>query len=137
MSNSAQIDASPNELPRVWVLQSHRAGETSQSMALAEALGWPFEVKRVIYREYVPHFMIGASLKGVVRSRSSELTPPWPDLVISAGVRNEPVARWIKQNADRRVRLVFIGRTWVRLKHFDLVATTPQYRLRKHPPCVT
>ncbi len=133
MFNDTHSEASLSRLPRVWALQSHRAGETSQSIALAEALGWPFDTKHLIYREYVPHFMIGASLKGVVRSRSSELSPPWPDLVISAGVRNEPVARWIKQRADRRVRLVFLGRTWAGIQHFDLVATTPQYRLREHP----
>jgi mitochondrial fission protein ELM1 len=102
-------------------------------MALAEALGWPCEVKRIAYRDYVPHFMLGASLKGVVRSRSSELSPPWPDLVISAGVRNEAVARWIGKHADRPVRLVYLGRTWARLEHFDLVITTPQYRLPEHP----
>ena len=133
MYKQTNSDASLARIPRVWVLRSHRAGETSQGMALAEALGWPFETKQLTFREYVPHFMIGALLIGVVRSRSSALSPPWPDLVISAGVRNEPVARWIKQNADRPVRLVFLGRTWARLELFDLVATTPQYRIHKHP----
>ncbi len=133
MSTSNQHAASPRRVPRVWVLQSHRAGETVQIMALANTLGWPCEVKRFAYRDYVPHFMLGASLMGVVRNRSSELSPPWPDVVISAGLRNEAVARWIAKHADRPVRLVYLGRTWAGLAHFDLVVTTPQYRLQDHP----
>ena len=124
---------SPRRAPRVWVLQSNRVGETVHTIALADALGWPCEVKRFAYRDYVPHFMLSASLMGVVRSRSSELSPPWPDVVISAGLRNEAVARWIAKHADRPVRLVYLGRTWARLEHFDLVITTPQYRLQDHP----
>jgi len=53
--------------------------------------------------------------------------------VISAGRRNEPVARWIRRAArPQRVRLVHLGRPWASLRHFDLVISTPQYQL----PCV-
>jgi mitochondrial fission protein ELM1 len=60
---------------------------------------------------------------------SSPLQPPWPDLVISGGMRNEPVGRWIRKQSGGRTRLVHIGRPWARLDQFDLVITTPQYRL--------
>ncbi len=117
--------------PRVWLIQSYRAGENSQLLALAEALDWPFELKRLVYRPwgFLVNLPRGVSLAGIDRSRSGPLRPPWPDLVIAAGLRNEPVARWIRRQADGRVKLVHIGRPWADLSHFDLVITTPQYRL--------
>jgi mitochondrial fission protein ELM1 len=110
---------------------SYRAGESSQIYALGEALGWPHEIKRLTYRKsgFALNLTRGVGLNGIKVQKSSPLEPPWPDLVISAGLRNEPVCRWIRQQAPNPVRLVQIGRTWADLGHFDLVVTTPQYRL--------
>jgi hypothetical protein len=44
-------------------------------------------------------------------------------------MRNEPACRWIREQSAGRTRLVHIGRPWARLEQFDLVITTPQYRL--------
>jgi hypothetical protein len=121
-----------NRFPRVWVLTGHKAGDNSQVLALAEALEWPFEAKRFVYNRFEPlaHALFGATLAGVDRERSTPLSPPWPDLVLTAGRRNEPIARWIKNQATHhRVRVVHVGRPWSNLDHFDLVVTTPQYRL--------
>jgi hypothetical protein len=118
--------------PRVWVMMGHKAGDNSQVLALAEGLGLPFEIKRSVYRPYelITNLLLGATLAGVNKSKSSRLEPPWPDLVISAGRRNEPICRWIqKQAKDKHVRLVHVGRPWANLDRFDLVVTTPQYRL--------
>ena len=109
----------------------YRAGENSQILAMAEALGEGFETKQLTYRG---HGVIGNLLRrvgigAVDRERSSPLQPPWPDLVISAGLRNESACRWIRQQSAGRTRLVHIGRPWAGLEHFDLVITTPQYRL--------
>jgi len=121
--------------PRVWLIQSYRAGENAQLLALAEALGWPFELKRLHYRPW--GFLVNLprliGLAGIDRSRSSPLQPPWPDLLIAAGLRNEPVVRWIRRQAGGQVKLVHIGRPWADLAQFDLVITTPQYRLPARP----
>ena len=117
--------------PRVWLLLGHKAGDNAQVLALAEALGWPCESKHMVYRrtELVTNRMLGTSLAGIKKHDSSSLKPPWPDLVISAGRRNEPVARWIKKQASSPVRLVHFGRTWAPARCFDLIITTPQYKL--------
>ena len=118
--------------PRTWLMMGHRAGDNSQVQALAEALGWPYEIRRFVYRptELLTNLTLPKRLAGIVQSKSSVLEPPWPDLIISAGRRNEPVCRWIQDRAaGRRVRLVHCGRPWARIKNFDLVVTTPQYRL--------
>ena len=115
--------------PSVWVLSGHKAGDNAQLTALATALGWPFEIKRLAYRstELATNLLLRVTLAGIVASRSSPLTAPWPDLVLTAGRRNEPVARWIKRQSGGRTKLVHLGRPWAPPERFDLVITTPQY----------
>jgi mitochondrial fission protein ELM1 len=120
---------------RVWVLECHRAGDRAQSIGLAHALGWPFELKRISHTwyEFVPNMLLEGTLLGVDRARSSPLEPPWPDLVISAGRMNENVAKWIRRQSGGRTRIVLVGRGWTRPGAVDLVVATPQYRLKAHP----
>ncbi len=123
--------------PRTWLMLGHKAGDNSQILALAEALGWPFETKHLVYRrtELLTNLFAGPTLMGLIKERSSPLEPPWPELIISAGRRNEPLVRWIQRAAGGpgRVRLVHVGRPWARHECFDLIVTTPQYRLPQKP----
>jgi mitochondrial fission protein ELM1 len=114
------------------VLTGNKAGDSTRVLALAEALGWPFEIKQFIYRANVSNLLLGATLAGIDKQRSSPVEAPWPDLVISAGRLNAPIARWIQQQSDT-VRLVHVGRAWSSLEYFDLVVTTPQYRVPVRP----
>jgi mitochondrial fission protein ELM1 len=68
-------------------------------LAVAEALGWPFTVKTISYGRpaRLPNVLLRASLLGVRRSARAALAPPWPELVIAAGRRGLPVARWLKR----------------------------------------
>jgi uncharacterized protein len=118
-------------LPLVWVLTCHREGDNAQMIGLAEALGWPFEVKRIVHKrlELLPNLLFKTTLAGMDERRSSPLEPPWPDLVIFAFRANENIARWIRMRAGGRTRFVVIGRPWSRLREFDLIVTTPQLGL--------
>lgn len=124
MSNSG-------EKCRVWVLAAYRAGEQHQLIALADALACDYEVKKLSYRrlEFRTNLFRGSDLRGIRRSQSSPLQPPWPDLLLAAGMRNEPVGRWIRQQNGGHTKLVHVGRPWADPERFDLVITTPQYRL--------
>jgi uncharacterized protein len=115
----------------VWCLLGGKAGDNTQVRALAEELGWGYEEKHIAARpwELLSHLGGGITLAGIDRSRSAVLAAPWPDIVLSAGRRNEPVARWIQQQSGGRTRLVHIGRPWAPLSVWDLVITTPQYFL--------
>ena len=117
-------------LPLVWVLTCHREGDNAQTIGLAEALGWPFEVKRIVYKklELIPNLLLRTTLAGMAERRSSPLEPPWPDLLIFAFRANENIARWIRAQAGGRTRLVVVGRPWSPLREFDLIVTTPQLR---------
>ena len=113
----------------------YRAGENSQIRALADALGWPYEEKRLHYRwwGYLVDVWRGAKLAGIDRRRSSPLQEPWPDLIISAAMRNEPVCRWIRQQSGGRARYVHIGKPWAQVSSFDLVITVPEYPVPDRP----
>lgn len=123
------------ELPRVWVLLGQRSGDRSQMLGLAEALGWPYETRRLVYNRWhrLPNLLLGTTLKVLDRAASDPLEPPWPDLVIASAKRSVPVARWIRRAAGGRVRLIHVGRPWAPLGWFDLIVTTPQYRLPARP----
>jgi mitochondrial fission protein ELM1 len=121
----------------------NRAGDNSQVLGLGEALGWPLVEKHFAYQRYekLVNLPWGSHLLGVVRDESSPIEPPWPDVVISAGRKNEPIARYIRKRAGadrpgKRVRLIHVGRPWARVETWDLVVTTPQYRLPDLPNVV-
>ena len=94
-------DADAGAPPRVWTLLGEREGDNAQIRALAEALGWPAEAKRLTFtRRYkLWNLLLGASLLSLDRGHSAALGPPWPDLVIAAGRRSAPVARWIREQS--------------------------------------
>ena len=115
----------------VWCLLGRKAGDNTQVRALAQELGCDYEEKYIQARplELLAHLGSGVTLAGIDRAQSSALQAPWPDLVITSGRRNEPVARWIKRQSAGKTRLVHIGRPWAPLAEWDLVITTPQYFL--------
>jgi mitochondrial fission protein ELM1 len=117
------------------VLKAQRAGDASQVLALAEALGLPFEVKELARRPVdvalAPPF--AASLAGLREGEAAKVAGPFPALVLSAGRENEPVARWIRRASGGRTKVVHVGRPWAPVDSYDLVVTTPQYRLPERP----
>jgi mitochondrial fission protein ELM1 len=121
---------------RIWVLAGDKPGDNAQSLSLAAALGWPTDVKQLRYRAPRPAVLaaLGRSERFPLdRAASSPLVPPWPDLVIGCGRRSVAVAWEIRREAGRATRLVQLGRPRADLDRFDLVITTPQYRLPERP----
>jgi hypothetical protein len=126
-----QGNSSPEESqPRTWIVHSPHSGDNTQLRAIANALGWPTESKRLSYRrrEGLLRLLGRPTLAGVDLAASSPLAAPWPDLVICSGRGAESVAFWL-QRQNPRLRIVFVGTPWSGLGRFDLVITTPQYRL--------
>ena len=118
--------------PVVWALLGRRTGDNLQVETLADALGWPCERKALTWRKrlvgWTPRYgRMGPSLAPLTDEARALIAPPWPDLVLSIGWRSAPVARWIGR--ERGARVVHIGRPRAPLDGFDLVLTTPQYRL--------
>src|SRR5262245_12188036 len=117
--------------PRVWALLGHRAGDRAQLLALAEALGWPYEIKELQYtgRHYLPNLLQTVTTMSLDPASAAQLLAPWPDIVLDCGKRSVPIARWIKKQSGGRTKLIHLGRPWGRFDWFDLIVTTPQYRI--------
>ena len=121
---------SPSDTPRTWLLASPHAGDNAQLDALALALGWPVTTKRLRYTalETLVRLSRRPTLAALNRKTSDQLGPPWPELLLVSGRPNEAIARWIR-NKNSAAKIVFIGTPFSNLDAFDLVITTPQYRL--------
>jgi len=83
---------------KTWIVTDGSVGMEAQGIAVAEAVGLPFSLKRVRIKgamRIVPaRFQIYASPAALLRSVQSNepLQPPWPRLVISIGPRGAPIA---------------------------------------------
>ncbi|RCK44572.1 mitochondrial fission ELM1 family protein [Thalassospira profundimaris] len=108
----------------IWVLADDRAGNVNQAIGVAEALAQPFKRIDIGYTKWarLPNFIRGSSLIGVDMSSRTRLTAPWPDLVISAGRRTAPIARWIKKQSRGHSRICQIMRPDGGEGAFDLIA---------------
>jgi mitochondrial fission protein ELM1 len=119
--------------PRVWVLADERPGNANQALGVAEALGWPFEVKELHFGRLarLPNLMLGPSLAGLTDASRAALAPPWPDLVIAAGRRSAPVARWLKERHPGAflAQLMWPGSA----RGLDLIAVPQHDRARAAP----
>ena len=118
-----------NDSPTVWVLLDQKPGHDTQSLGLANNLGWQYKEKRLQFnwRGELPNSMVKGSIASLKASSASVAGPPWPDLLIAAGRRTVPIAEWIRQHSLGRTRTVQIGRIGTyREDHFD-VGVAPEY----------
>lgn len=97
----------------MWVLTNLHPGNRIQAVALAEALGRPYEVKELHFtrwsrwRDSLPFLPLTA---GLDRRKSSPLEPPWPELVIGVGRSTAPITRWVGRAGKGRTLTVQLGR---------------------------
>lgn len=127
-------EGAPGTPPRVWVLLGEGAGGNAQMIALAEALGWPYETRQLSWNglNHLPNPLIGAQAFTLDRAADA-LVPPWPDLVIAASRRSAPIARWIKKQSRGKTKLVHLLHAQMPLHHLDLVVTLAQFRVPAAP----
>ena len=109
---------------RVWVLADDRAGNVNQLLGVAEALGWPYEIKEIRYNKWIklPNWLLGSSMLAIDAKSKQRLQSPWPDVVLSAGRRSFPIARAVKRLSKGKTKIVQLmqpGRSVAR--HADLI----------------
>lgn len=109
--------------PIIWVLLDDRTGNRSQALGVASALGLPFTEIELQYgpAAKLPNVILGASLNGLATSSKNALKAPWPSLIVSAGRRTAPIARWIKKQSDGDLHLVQIMDPGSGSDDFDLI----------------
>jgi uncharacterized protein len=118
-------DASP--IPaETWIVTDGSPGNENQAVAVAEAVGLPFAIKRVrvhgALRLLPPQLQIFLTPDRLLRSVASiePLTAPWPRLVVSAGSRSASVALALKRASGAFALHILNPRLPLRL--FDLIA---------------
>lgn len=121
--------------PRIWLVLGDKLGDNAQVRRVAEALGRPFEEKRLVF---LPPFRQGKptfrpSLDHIDREKSDALAPPWPDLILTSGSRPSMAALWVKQRSGGTTRLAIIGRPKRMLNRFDLAVVPSQYVMPTSP----
>jgi mitochondrial fission protein ELM1 len=121
---------------QIWALLGARAGDNDQVIALAEAIGLPFEVKQLEYNRLhaLGPRLLGTSLASLTpASRRAILGDELPDLTISTGHRSVPAVRELRRRSGGRTRSIHVGFPRVSPDHFDLVIATSQYPIADHP----
>ncbi len=122
-SNSAQSPL------RIWVLLGPHRGDNNQVVALATAVGLPFEIKQLNYNLLyrVKTRLLPPTLLTLTRQSRALVDGEPPDLIIAINRRAVPVIRALRRRSPHRTRAVHLGNPRVSPRHFDLVITTPQY----------
>lgn len=117
------------QAPRVWALLGPHRGDNNQVIALAEALGLPFEEKKLSYNGWrrIPPSLLGATFRSVESHARAQIEGEPPDLTISTGLRSVPVVRELRRRSGGRMRCVHLGFPRISPRHFDLVVPTPEY----------
>ena len=124
--------------PRVWVLITEKLGDNAQVLAIADDLGWPYELKRLEFTSVPRSRAFKPLLWELAVDRSSPLDPPWPDLLLTIGRRPSPVALGIRKRSGGKTKLVQVGQgeSRVGLACFDLVVGNLQCQLPVRPNLV-
>jgi uncharacterized protein len=94
----------------VWVLLDDRAGNKGQTIGVAQALKWPYEIKNIVYDKWVklPNILRGASVLGIQKECLTQIKPPYPDFVISAGRRLYPLSRYIRKISGKKTKIIHL-----------------------------
>lgn len=111
-------------LPTIWVLADERVGNVNQCLGVAEALGFPFIRKNIVYNAFssLPNWLQGASMIGIDRQKSDPLTAPYPDIIIAAGRRTVPLARYIKKQTGGKCFITQLMWPGFPIDGLDLIA---------------
>jgi len=113
----------------VWVVANQKPGHTSQATALAEIIGWPYQVKRVAQSPF-------AFMRVLLRLHFGHITPlqaPWPNVIVACGWWPTRVARWIKHRSGGRIRLLLAGRKCGPARNpTDILISCQHFRLPNH-----
>jgi len=116
----------------VWILHDGKVGLRNQVLGVAEAVGLPFEEKRLAIRQPWRSLPPALWFKALAAPGpgGDRLEPPWPRLVIGAGGRAAAPMLAIRDAADGRCLVVQIQTPPIASRHFDLMVVPSHDRVR-------
>jgi uncharacterized protein len=111
-----------------WILTNGAPGMEAQGIAVAQATGMPFRLKRVrvkgplawlparVQVSLPPQFYLGFV------ASSEPLCPPWPRLIVSVGRQSVATALALKRLSNQSIFAVHVQDPKVSAYHFDWIA---------------
>jgi mitochondrial fission protein ELM1 len=107
---------------RGWIISDGRAGNDVQLRGVFDALGLPYEIKRVAPRAPFKWLAPWGPISPAERfaAPGSPFAPPFPDFAIAAGRRTTPYLRALKRSAGNKVFTIILQHPGVGLKAADL-----------------
>ena len=103
-------------------------GIEAQGIAMAEAMGFSYALKRVWirgpWRWIPPRLLLRLDPRRLLSSviYDEPLEPPWPQVIVSVGRRSVPIALALKRVSEGRSFAVHIQDPKVPARHFDWIA---------------
>lgn len=114
MSKKQEIDC--------WVITEGMAGTENQCLGVAEALNLQPKIIKTNLKEPWKTFSPWLGFESKSIFTSSEIVPPWPDLLITSGRKAVSAARYIKKQNDGKTFTLHIQDPRVDPSQFDMVA---------------
>lgn len=109
----------------IWILADDRPGTVSQSIGLAEEIGFEYKIIHLKYSTLaiLPNFIFGESFFRISAETRKKITKLnyLPTLVISAGRRSAPIALYLKKKSQNRTKIIQIMNPNLALEKFDSV----------------
>ena len=117
------MDSGDAQGARMWALVGEKAGDNAQVLALAQAVGIPFEEKRIRYngRRVLPNWLLGATLTTTSAASRPQIAPPWPDIVVASGQRSVGL-NVVAELDDLDLEAVLLGNLFHLLKNLRVGA---------------
>jgi len=124
-----QPEISPSS---VWILTDGKAGDLAQCVGVAEAVGLPFETRRVAPRAPFSWWLPYGPIDPREREDrpGSPIAPPYPDIAIASGRRTVAYLRRVKRLSGGRTFTVFLKDPRTGTGAADLIWVAEHDRLR-------
>ncbi len=120
----------------LWALMDDRRGSVGQALGIITALDnqkITAVEKKIVYTKTasLPNWLRGRSLLGLTAESKAEITPPFPDYVMSISRRTVPVARYIKKLSPQTklIQLMHPGNTGI--NDFSLIVVPEHDKNKK------
>jgi mitochondrial fission protein ELM1 len=123
----------------IWILGDDRPGTVSQSIALAEEIGFEYKVINLTYSSFskLPNCFFGKSLLRLDKKSRQKFRKfdYMPRIIIGAGRKAAPILLALKKKSGNKSKIVQIMHPNIDLKKFDFVILPKhdQADTKKHP----
>lgn len=107
----------------IWILADDRPGTFSQSIGLAQELGYDYKKINLSYNIFakLPNIILNGSALSLKAPKSLKNPEYFPKIIISAGRRSANIALYLKEKSQNQSKIIQIMHPNLNLNKFDFV----------------